>query len=145
MAKTILITGGTQGIGRGVAKALAASGHRVVVTSRKQRFDSRLALADGRVVIQHLDVEEESSVQQLFQWLDNTQCKLDVLVNNAGIGVFKPLTEITTAEWRKVIDVNLTGTFLCTRAAVQRMVPQGGGRILNIGSIVDKVPLPGQV
>src|SRR6185437_8477610 len=80
-----------------------------------------------------------------FVWLESLGKKLAVLVNNAGIGVFKPFTDITLNEWNSMIQTNLTGAFLCSREATKLMLANGGGRIINVGSIAEKIPLANNV
>jgi NAD(P)-dependent dehydrogenase (short-subunit alcohol dehydrogenase family) len=79
---------------------------------------------------------------RLFDWLDRALGRVDVLVNNAGVSVWKLVEDLSLAEWRSVIDTNLTGAFLCSREAIRRMKRAGGGRIITIGSVADRVALP---
>jgi NAD(P)-dependent dehydrogenase (short-subunit alcohol dehydrogenase family) len=90
-----------------------------------------------------LDVRDEASVTHCFQALYKQYGRLDVLINNAGIGVFRPFEDISLAEWDDVLRTNLTGAFLCCRAAFPLLRNTGGGRIINIGSVADRVPLAG--
>lgn len=140
--KVVLITGGTRGIGRTMAELLARAGARVWVTSRQAPPSGEVApSAAGEVREVYLDVTREPSVVALFERIDAAYGRLDVLVNNAGIGVFKPVAETTLEEWHRVIDTNLTGVFLCSREAFKRMRTQGGGRIINIASVAGCIPL----
>ncbi len=141
--KVVLITGGTRGLGKAMAQLLAQEGAAVVVTSRKAKaVTKRLKNPFGNIQEMPLEVSDEKSVQKLFGWLEATFSSLDVVVNNAGVGVFKPLTDISLKEWNETIGTNLTGVFLCAREAFRRMKKQGGGRIINIGSIADYMALP---
>ena len=141
--KVVLITGGTRGLGKAMAELLAQNGAAVVVTSRKVRSVPKKSKAPfGSVMEMPLDVTSEKSVLKLFQWLDKNFTSLDVVVNNAGVGVFKPVTELSLHEWNETLVTNLTGVFLCSKEAFRRMKKQGGGRIINIGSIADYMALP---
>lgn len=136
----VLVTGGNRGIGAAIAVQCALRGAAVVATARSAKtFPS--ALEPGAVAMAPLDVREERSVLDFFDWIDRSVGKVDVLVNNAGTSVWKPVDQISLDEWRAVIDTNLTGVFLCSREAMRRMKRAGGGRIITIGSIADRTPL----
>ncbi|MGZ4107639.1 MAG: SDR family oxidoreductase [Tumebacillaceae bacterium] len=140
--KVVLITGGTRGLGKTMAEYLAREGAAVWVTSRQASAPSaeqKAAFGEVREVL--LDVTREDSVQALFQAVLATYGRLDVLVNNAGVGVFKPIVETTLAEWQAIMDTNLTGLFLCSKEAFKIMKPQGGGRIINIASVSGYIPI----
>jgi NAD(P)-dependent dehydrogenase (short-subunit alcohol dehydrogenase family) len=139
--RIVLITGGFRGLGRGLAQALLAHEATVVVTSRQgpQQLERPARVEPWRI---HLDVTAEDSVQRCFRAVSERFGRLDVLVNNAGVGIFKSIGETTLSEWRDVLTTNLTGAFLCCRQAVALMATQGGGRIINIGSIADRRALP---
>lgn len=139
--KLVLITGGTVGLGRALAAQLVSSGIKVIVTSRRAIFNETTTLPTGNVFVQQLDVTSEESVIKLFTWLHSLPEKLDVLINNAGTGIFKPLEDITLDEWNTTIQTNLTGAFLCAREAYKLLKTHGGGRIINIGSIANNIPL----
>jgi NAD(P)-dependent dehydrogenase (short-subunit alcohol dehydrogenase family) len=143
--KTVLITGGTRGLGKTMAEMMVERGATVIVTSRNLPRESYPDLVPRTINRWPLDVTDEASVVRLFHALD-TQCKrlgrrLDVLVNNAGIGVFKPVLETTLAEWNAIIATNLTGVFLCSREAFRLMKDTGGGRIITISSISGYQPI----
>jgi len=143
----ILVTGGTRGIGQAVSELLQTQGARVIATSRRTAgFPSEL-LAAGSITEVSLDVTSEASVKALFQWLDEQLLKdpsisLYGLVNNAGIGTFKPLDQLTLEEFESNLRTNVTGSFLCARESIRRMKKSGGGRIIQIGSISDHLLLP---
>jgi len=146
-----LVTGGGSGIGRATALALADAGFRVVVTGRRSSaLDDTIALATraDSVLGFPCDVADEASVAALFSSIRDRFGRVDVVFNNAGTNV-SPATidEISVADWRKVIDVNLHGAFLVARAAFAQMRAQQpqGGRIVNNGSISAYVPRPGSV
>lgn len=140
-AKTILITGANRGLGSAMAHKFIQRGHKVIATSRNYEFINHVTIAGGKVIKQHLDVTNENSVQQFFTWLNLLNIHLDALINNAGVGIFKPLAEITLDEWNRMIQTNLTGAFLCSKEAYKNMQSGNGGRIINIGSIAEKIPL----
>ncbi|MGC4104833.1 MAG: SDR family oxidoreductase [Thermomicrobiales bacterium] len=139
--KVALVTGSDSGIGQGIAKALAESGADVVVTWRSDRAGAeetaRMVEATGRqALIAHADVADAASVTSLFAALDERFGRLDIMVNNAGIGGGGAVHEMDFDAWMHVIDVNLNGTFRCSQLATQRMLAQGdGGRIINITSV----------
>ena len=119
--KTAVVTGAARGIGKATADLFASRGYTV----------ARLDLQAGES-ISACDVADEHAVDKVFSQLD----RIDILVNNAGIAVRKNSFDITAEEWDKVLDVNLRGLFLCSRAAARRMKEQGGGAIVNLASIM---------
>lgn len=137
--KVALITGASRGIGLGIARALAAHGASVAITARTSATleEARADLVrGGAAVLSHpADVSEEDEVERLFAAVREQFGRLDVLVNNAGAFDGGPLDELSLKAWDRVIATNLRAPFLCTRAAIRIMKPQGGGRIINIGSI----------
>jgi 3-oxoacyl-[acyl-carrier protein] reductase len=143
--KVVVVTGGTSGIGRAIAQSMAAAGAMVWAVGRRVSLPYSIPtpLLGGEVREAHIDVTQENSIQSFFEHIDRTSGRVDVLVNNAGIGVFKPAVEITLAEWDAVIRTNLTGAFLCSREVFLRMRQQGGGRIIMISSVADHVALAG--
>ena len=150
--RVALITGGGTGVGRSAALALAADGWSIAVTGRRaEPLDETLAMAtgnglggdDGLAVVG--DVGREADVADMFAQTVDRFGRLDLLFNNAGTGAPpKPFDELTLADWQRVVDVNLTGSFLCARAAMAQMKAQdpGGGRIINNGSISAETPRP---
>lgn len=139
-----VITGAGQGIGRGIALALAQEGCRLVLSGRRrEKLDAVAAEVRALgvdVLVQTADVSLEADVEALFAATEKTFSKVDILVNNAGAFDGGPLDEVTLAAWNNVIGACLTGTFLCSRAAFRMMKPQRSGRILNIGSISAQRP-----
>ncbi|MCA9268048.1 MAG: SDR family oxidoreductase [Planctomycetales bacterium] len=137
--KTAVITGASQGIGLAIAHAFAAAGARLAVAARSadkvQQAAAELAPHGGAVLAVSTDVTDERQVATLFDQVDQQFGRIDLLVNNAGAFDGGPLDQLPLAAWRKVIDTNLTGPFLCTQAALKRMKRQQSGRIINIGSI----------
>ncbi len=138
--KIALVTGGARGIGRATAIALARAGADVLVNylqnheAAKEVVERIRALGKKSIAVQ-ANVGVHSEVEQLFKQLDKVFGKLDILSNNAGTGIPKPLEEITLDFWENILQIDLTGPFLCTQAAAQRMIPKRYGRIVNVSSI----------
>jgi NAD(P)-dependent dehydrogenase (short-subunit alcohol dehydrogenase family) len=134
--RLVVVTGGAKGIGRAVAAAFAAARDRVVVTGRDDAALEEATRALGeRVAGQVCDVTDERGVAQLFETLGG----VDVLVNNAGVSTSAPLARTTLGDWREQIDVNATGAFLCTRAALPGMVERDAGRIVTVASTAARI------
>lgn len=127
----VLVTGGTSGIGLGVAQHFVSLGANVVVSSRRVPTVRR---ADWGGLEVPCDVTDESSVGSLFDVIESEVGRVQVLVNNAGSASQTPCVDMSLDEWRNVLDTNLTGTFLCSRAALRHMLPDKGGNIVNISS-----------
>jgi NAD(P)-dependent dehydrogenase (short-subunit alcohol dehydrogenase family) len=139
--KVALVTGGNRGIGRGIAEALAAEGATVVLTARTAPAAERAAREIGRGALGFAcDVRSEEQVGQLFRQVDRATAGLDVLVNNAGVGLFAPVAEMAPEDWRTVLETNLNGVFYCCHEAIPRMKKRGGGYIFNISSLAGKNP-----
>lgn len=145
-ARIALVTGAGSGIGRAVALKLAQNGYRVVLTGRRRDRLEQVASEGGNEChVIPADVCDPHSVTNLFARIGMEFGRLDLLFNNAGTGAPpQPLEEISIDQWRKVIDTNLTGAFLCTQGAFKLMKEQvpRGGRIINNGSISAHVPRP---
>jgi NAD(P)-dependent dehydrogenase (short-subunit alcohol dehydrogenase family) len=145
--KIALVTGAGSGIGKAVALALAGDGYSVVFAGRrKDRLDEAArGLLASRALVVPTDVGDPVSVDALFAKTKAKFGRLDLLFNNAGIGAPPvPLEDLTVAQWRSVVDTNLTGAFLCLQGAfrlMKKQVPRGG-RIINNGSISAQVPRP---
>ena len=145
-----MVTGAGSGVGRVVARALLAAGHRVALAGR--RADRLAETADrapgGHVLVVPADVTVEASVDALFDTVRERWGRVDVLFNNAGTNVpATPLEDFTVEQWSEVVDTNLTGAFLCARAAFRVMREQEpqGGRIINNGSVSAHAPRPDAV
>jgi len=135
--RTALITGGARGIGFAIARRLLADGFRVLIADRDREAGAaalrRLRPAHA-VAFHPADVADESAVDRLFEALSRSFKRLDLLVNNAGIGGFgKPVESLALAEWNRTLGVNLTGAFLCARRAIPRL-RKSRGVIVNIAS-----------
>ena len=137
--KVAIVTGGNGGIGLGIARALAAAGASVLVAARNEaKTESAVRLIEEngvRAVGCRTEVTDEESVASMVKVALDDLGGLDIQVNNAGIGIRKPPQDYTLEEWSRVVDVNLTGTFLCSRAVYPHMSQSGGGKIINIGSM----------
>jgi NAD(P)-dependent dehydrogenase (short-subunit alcohol dehydrogenase family) len=129
----VLVTGGTHGIGRAVVERLRLDGAIIVVAA----IDAQPSEDAVRV-----DVRSEESVNGLFRHIEALGYDIRAMVHCAGVGIFKPLVELSLDDWDFVVSTNLTGAFLCTRSAIRHMLPRGGGRIVHIGSVADHKPLP---
>jgi NAD(P)-dependent dehydrogenase (short-subunit alcohol dehydrogenase family) len=142
-----LVTGADQGIGRAIALALARAGWRLGVNhiGASDRADAAVAeikAAGGDACAVRADVRSPAEVAAMVEAVVARFGRLDLLVNNAGVQVWKPFIDVTEAEWDLVIDTNLKGCFLCTQAAARQMIAQGSGSIVNIGSGCNYVPFP---
>jgi NAD(P)-dependent dehydrogenase (short-subunit alcohol dehydrogenase family) len=138
-----VVTGAGSGIGRAVSQALLEAGWSVVAAGRRaEPLNETVGGGDGLAV--PTDVSDPDAVDALFAAACERYGRVDLLFNNAGIGVTAPVTELSVEDWRRVVDTNLTGAFLCARAAFRVMAAQDprGGRIVNNGSISAYVPRP---
>jgi NAD(P)-dependent dehydrogenase (short-subunit alcohol dehydrogenase family) len=136
----VLVTGAAGGIGLAIAAAFAAQGAQVILADLSAEAAAgavaALELAPGRATPLALDVTDEAAVGAAFAGLAAGGRAPDVLVNNAGLSIRKGVEDLSLGEWEKVFAVNVTGAFLCARAAVPHMRAQGGGAIVNIASIM---------
>ena len=137
--KVALVTGSNRGIGKGIALGLAAEGAGLVIAARNattlKDVEATLQAQGTQVLAVPTDVSDEAQVEALFAKTMERFGRLDILVNNAGAFDGGPLDQLATEAWNNVIAVNLTGPFLCTRAAMRIMKQQRVGRIINIGSV----------
>ncbi|MGM0906433.1 MAG: SDR family NAD(P)-dependent oxidoreductase [Pseudomonadota bacterium] len=138
--KVAIVTGGALGIGRAVCLELAREGARVAVTDiaddEGQKVVDEIKGFGGTAQYWHIDTASEDEVSSAFSDIEKEFGSIDVLVNNAGIaGVNKPTHEITKDEWDKVINVNVSGVFYCTKHAIPAMKKAGAGSIINLSSI----------
>lgn len=146
--KTALITGASKGLGRAMALALAEAGARLALVSRNLELLNETAGAvrqlGAEAVVFTADVTDEAQVLRLEKAVAGQFGKVQILINNAGMNIRKPVTDFTLAEWQQVMDTNLTGVFLMCRSFIPQMRGQGYGRILNLTSIMSHVALPGR-
>lgn len=137
--KICIITGAGTGIGKGIARRFAKAGATLVLASRKvANLDETAEECRGigvEVMVHQTDVTSEDSVLSLFEATEQAYGRVDILINNSGIFDNGPFHELSLATWQKVVDVNLTGPFLCARSAFRSMLKTGGGRIVNVASI----------
>jgi NAD(P)-dependent dehydrogenase (short-subunit alcohol dehydrogenase family) len=142
--KVAVVTGGNQGIGKGIARALAAEGCKIAVCARNAEkltaTAAELRRSKADVFAQPTDVSNEAAVKALFKAVMEKYGRIDILVNNAGAFDGGRIDRVSFEGWNNVIGACLTGTFLCSREAFPIMKKQGGGRILNIGSISAQRP-----
>lgn len=131
-----VVTGGGSGIGKAITKAFTDEGATVVIAARDlERLEATAKEIGGAVHAVRCDVTREADIEALFAQVDRDHGPVDILVNNAGLAAPGPSQELDVERWNHVLAVNLTGAFLCSKHALQRMIPRRKGRILNIGSI----------
>lgn len=142
--KVAIVTGASSGIGKAIAVAFAAEGAKVVVAARSAdrlaALVDEISAAGGEALACAADVSDEADVARLFGECVSRNGGLDILVNNAGVTSRLATDVLPLADWKRVIDVNVTGVFLCAREAFRIMKPRGMGRIINIGSVAAKAP-----
>jgi len=147
--KVAIVTGASRGIGKATALALASQGVKVVVNYARSQ-DTALAVVEeikqtgGDAIAVEANVAQESQVDNLIKTTLDTWGRIDILVNNAGITRDTLLMRMKTEDWQAVIDLNLTGVFLCTRGVSKIMLKQRSGRIINITSVAGEMGNPGQ-
>jgi 3-oxoacyl-[acyl-carrier protein] reductase len=146
--RVAIVTGSSSGIGEAIALELAAAGAAVVVNSRRRERAERVARAiesgGGRTVAVAADVCDSAQVAELVRTAVEQLGGLHILVNNAGAGLIAPSEELAEADWRRVIDTDLTAPFLCAQAAARHMLDAGGGVIVNISSALGHTAIPGR-
>ena len=137
--RTALVTGSSRGLGRAMAEGLAEAGAAVVMNGadagRLANAMSEMRAAGHTVHEARFDVTNEAEIVIAFAALDAQGIEIDILVNNAGIQFRRPMVELDTADWRRVIEINLTSAFIIGREAAKRMIPRGCGKVINIGSL----------
>lgn len=134
---TALVTGGSRGIGRAIVHALAAAGCRVIATGRDEAALSAVRdAAPGQISTLACDLAKPDQIGSLIATLRQRVERLDMLVNNAGVGIYGPADELAVEDWDQMLDVNARGAFLCAQHAFRWMKQGGGGRIINIASVV---------
>lgn len=135
-----VVTGAGNGLGRAFAQCLARVGAKAMVfdvnPAAAEQTAASIIDAGGIAEWFAVDVTQESAVDAAFAAIAQKHGRVDILVNNAGIAIRRPTVDLTLEDWNKVVDVNLTGVFLCCKAAARHMLPKGNGRIVNIASIM---------
>ena len=145
-----LVTGAGRGIGAAIAVRLAKMGTSVVLCARTektlQKVAAEITAQGGKASAIQCDVSDLKSVEALARHVEQEHRRLDILVNNAGVGSFSgPLHEMTPDAWEKILNTNLRGVFYCIRAFAPTMIRQGGGHIINISSVHEDWPMPGNI
>ena len=138
-----LVTGGGTGIGKAIAKAMLAEGAKVIIVGRKEEIlkEAQAELGSDTEMMT-CDVTQEEQVKKVYENIMSNHGKIDILINNAGMAAKAKSYEMSYDLWKKVVDVNLNGAFLCAREAMKIMVNQKSGRIINIGSISGQMSRP---
>ncbi len=143
--KVVIVTGASRGIGRAIALLFARQGARVVLAARDKRELEKVAkqmgIQNGQALVIRCDVTRENQVKNLIKKTLQKYRRIDILINNAGLGIHKPILEFTSKDWDITIDTNLKGPFLCTREVLPVMIKQKNGQIINIGSLAGKNPI----
>ena len=147
--QTALVTGASRGIGKAIAISLAKEGAEVIINYSSSLENANKVVSEinsfgGKAYPLQADISSETSVNELIKTILDKSKKIDVLVNNAGITKDGLLMRMKTDDWQKVIDLNLSGVFYCTRAVSRQMLKQKKGRIINITSVVGLMGNPGQ-
>lgn len=141
--KTALITGSSRGLGRAFAEGLAGAGARVILHGTNEaRLDAaatEMRAAGHDVLTVAFDVTDEAAILAAFERFDAEGVEIEILVNNAGMQFRKPMLELETADWQKVIDTNLTAAFVIGREAARRMAQRGSGKVINLGSLTSEL------
>jgi NAD(P)-dependent dehydrogenase (short-subunit alcohol dehydrogenase family) len=144
--RVAIVTGASSGLGKAIAEAFAAEGAKTVLAARRKQVLDEVAAGirakGGTALAVPTDVTKEPEVLALFAETMEAFGRVDIIVNNAGVPTKTPTEEIALDYWREVLDVNLTAAFLMSREAIKVMKPQGGGRIINMGSISAISPRP---
>ena len=141
--QTALITGSSRGLGFAFAEGLAQAGAGIVLngvnTERLEQAAEELRAKGYNVLTAAFDVTDEAAIKAAFDQFDAAGVEISILVNNAGIQFRKPMVELETADWQRVIDANLTSAFVVGREAAKRMIPRGRGKVVNIGSLTSEL------
>jgi 3-oxoacyl-[acyl-carrier protein] reductase len=147
--RVVLVTGASRGIGRAIAERFARAGDLVLINYMQSQQAAEEVLsgiqkAGGQGELLRFDVANSTEVNAAFQQITAKHGRIDVVVNNAGLAIDNLLLRLKEEEWERVMDVNLKGVFLCTKAAARPMLRQRSGRIINLTSVVAQTGNPGQ-
>jgi 3-oxoacyl-[acyl-carrier protein] reductase len=146
--QTALVTGAGRGIGRAIAKALASKGARVFLAARTasqlESTADEIRRSGGKAVPVPVDLAEEQDIRSLFDRIGGAADKLDILINNAGVGIYGPLVDFASADFDMVMRINAKAAFLCCQQAVRLMMPKKSGYIINISSVLGFKGYPNQ-
>jgi gluconate 5-dehydrogenase len=141
--RTALVTGSSRGLGRAIAEGLAGAGARIILNGmnakRLEEAATGMRQAGYEVLTAHFDVTDEAAIVDTFKGFDAAGVVIDILVNNAGMQFRKPMVELATGDWQRVIDTNLTSAFVIGREAARRMIERGQGKVINIGSLTSEL------
>ena len=141
--RTALVTGASRGLGRAMAEGFAEAGAAIVLNdvhaARLAAAVAEMRAAGHQVQEALFDVTDEAAVVAAFERLDQQGIAIDILLNNAGIQFRRAMVQLDTADWRRVIETNLTSAFVVGREAAKRMIPRGHGKIINIGSLMSSL------
>jgi gluconate 5-dehydrogenase len=144
--RTALVSGSSRGLGRAIAEGMARAGARIVINgtdpARVETAVAELRAAGFAAEGAAFDVTDEAAIVKAFEGFDRSGIEIDILVNNAGIQMRKPLVEFSSADWRKVIETNLTSAFVIGREAAKRMLQRRRGKIINIASLASELARP---
>ena len=145
--KVAVVTGATKGIGRGIAEALAREGVRLCISARnasevEETVEALNRLDGGKAIGCVCDVRDHAQVKSLFEAATTVLGGVDILINNAGIGIFAPVEEMAPEDFRAILETNLFGVFYCCHEAIPLMKERGGGYIINISSLAGANPHP---
>ncbi len=147
--QVVLVTGGGEGIGRAIAMAFAAQKTRVVICGRRRETleatSRELAALGSELLAIPCDVTQKREIVEMVQQVIRSYGRLDILVNNAGMSGRTPIDDPDDSKWRDIIEVNLNGTYLCSKTVIPHMIQRGFGRIVNISSVLGRFGVAGYV
>ena len=145
--KVTIVTGASSGIGVGIAEVFAEEGAKVVCVARREKQGEAVVASirekGGQAIFVRCDISQKGQIKDMVQVVLDKYDRIDVLVNNAGVNFVKAFEDITTEDWDRVMEVDLRGTFLCTKACIDQFVKQGRGSVVNIATVHTCSCLPG--
>jgi len=147
----IIITGGTRGIGKGLSEAFLKAGGEVIATytsndeaAEKFKWEMESKFPESRLAIRKFDVSKNDEVENFFSWIDENYSSIEILVNNSGIRKDNVGALMSEGDWKRVLEINLDGTFYMSKQAILRFMRKRYGRIINLSSVGGKIGLAGQ-